>query len=128
MAGPVRVGNRGRSDFAHADRRARLPTLRIAAAQCSCLRRNRDKEPAKSPRSRGDDPMTARTRPPFRADHVGSILRSAAIKEARAKHEAGKLSDAELKAVEDREIEKIVKKQEEIGLLCATDGEYRRSW
>jgi 5-methyltetrahydropteroyltriglutamate--homocysteine methyltransferase len=72
--------------------------------------------------------MTARTRPPFRADHVGSILRSAAIKDARAKHEAGKLSDAELKAVEDREIEKIIKKQEEIGLQCATDGEYRRSW
>src|ERR1700740_246049 len=72
--------------------------------------------------------MTARTRPPFRADHVGSILRSAAIKDARAGHEAGKLGDAELKAVEDREIEKIVKKQEEIGLLCTTDGEYRRSW
>jgi 5-methyltetrahydropteroyltriglutamate--homocysteine methyltransferase len=72
--------------------------------------------------------MTARTRPPFRADHVGSILRSAAIKDARAKHEAGKLSDADLKAVEDREIDKIVRKQEEIGLQCATDGEYRRSW
>jgi 5-methyltetrahydropteroyltriglutamate--homocysteine methyltransferase len=72
--------------------------------------------------------MTARTKPPFRADHVGSILRSAPIKDARAKHEAGKLPDAELKAVEDREIEKIVKKQEEIGLQCATDGEYRRSW
>jgi 5-methyltetrahydropteroyltriglutamate--homocysteine methyltransferase len=72
--------------------------------------------------------MTARTKPPFRADHVGSILRSAPIKDARARHEAGKLSDAELEAVEDREIEKIVKKQEEIGLQCATDGEYRRSW
>jgi len=72
--------------------------------------------------------MTARTKPPFRADHVGSILRSAPIKDARAKHEAGKLPDAELKAVEDREIDKIVKKQEEIGLQCATDGEYRRSW
>jgi 5-methyltetrahydropteroyltriglutamate--homocysteine methyltransferase len=72
--------------------------------------------------------MTARTKPPFRADHVGSILRSAAIKDARAQHEAGKLSDAELKAVEDREIDKIVGKQEEIGLKCTTDGEYRRSW
>jgi 5-methyltetrahydropteroyltriglutamate--homocysteine methyltransferase len=49
--------------------------------------------------------MTARSKPPFRADHVGSILRSAPIKDARAKHEAGKLGDAELKAVEDREIE-----------------------
>jgi len=72
--------------------------------------------------------MTARSKPPFRADQVGSILRSPPIKDARAKHEAGKLGDAELKAVEDREIEKIVKKQEEIGLQCATDGEYRRSW
>jgi 5-methyltetrahydropteroyltriglutamate--homocysteine methyltransferase len=72
--------------------------------------------------------MTARTRPPFRADHVGSILRSAAIKDARARHEAGQLSDAQLKETEDREIEKIVRKQEDIGLQLATDGEYRRSW
>jgi 5-methyltetrahydropteroyltriglutamate--homocysteine methyltransferase len=72
--------------------------------------------------------MTARTKPPFRADHVGSILRSAAIKEARASHAGGRLSDAGLKEVEDREIEKIIKKQEEIGLELATDGEYRRSW
>src|SRR5262249_11312622 len=72
--------------------------------------------------------MTARTRPPFRADHVGSILRSAPIKDARARREAGKLPEPELKAVEDREIEKIVKKQEEIGLQCTTDGEYRRPW
>ena len=69
-----------------------------------------------------------RTKPPFRADHVGSILRTAPLKDARAKHAEGKLSDAALKAVEDREIEKIVKKQEEIGLKLATDGELRRSW
>jgi len=69
-----------------------------------------------------------RTKPPFRADHVGSILRSAAIKDARAKHAKGAITAAELKAVEDREIEGIVRKQEEIGLQLATDGEYRRSW
>ena len=69
-----------------------------------------------------------RTKPPFRADHVGSILRSAAIKEARAKREKGEIAAEALKAVEDREIEKIVRKQEEIGLKLATDGEYRRSW
>jgi len=69
-----------------------------------------------------------RSKPPFRADHVGSILRSAAIKDARAKHERGEVSAADLKAVEDREIGKITKKQEEIGLQLATDGEYRRSW
>src|SRR5262247_929387 len=69
-----------------------------------------------------------RTKPPFRADHVGSFLRPAALKEARAKREKGAITAAELKAVEDREIEKIIKKQEELGLQLATDGEFRRSW
>jgi 5-methyltetrahydropteroyltriglutamate--homocysteine methyltransferase len=69
-----------------------------------------------------------RTKPPFRADHVGSILRTAPVKEARAKHEKGEIGDAQLKEVEDREIEKIIRKQEEIGLKLATDGEFRRSW
>jgi len=69
-----------------------------------------------------------RNKPPFRADHVGSILRSAPIKEARAKRDKGEITADELKAVEDREIEKIIRKQEEIGLQLATDGEYRRSW
>jgi 5-methyltetrahydropteroyltriglutamate--homocysteine methyltransferase len=69
-----------------------------------------------------------RTTPPFRADHVGSLLRPAAVKEARAKRADGAISAAELKAVEDREIERLVKKQEEIGLQLATDGELRRSW
>src|SRR5882762_5157190 len=69
-----------------------------------------------------------RTKPPFRADHVGSFLRPAALKEARAKREKGAITAAELKAVEDREIERIVKKQEELGLQLATDGEFRRSW
>src|SRR5258707_11855766 len=69
-----------------------------------------------------------RTKPPFRADHVGSFLRPAALKEARAKREKGAITQAQLKSVEDREIEKIVKKQEELGLQLATDGEFRRSW
>jgi 5-methyltetrahydropteroyltriglutamate--homocysteine methyltransferase len=69
-----------------------------------------------------------RTKPPFRADHVGSILRSAPIKDARAKHEKGEITAADLARVEDGEIEKIIRKQEEIGLQLATDGEYRRSW
>jgi 5-methyltetrahydropteroyltriglutamate--homocysteine methyltransferase len=69
-----------------------------------------------------------RTKPPFRADHVGSFLRPAALKEARAKREKGAITPAELKAVEGREIEKIIKKQEELGLKLATDGEFRRSW
>ena len=66
--------------------------------------------------------------PPFRADQVGSLLRSAPLKEARARREANAITDAELKAVEDTEIEKIIRKQEEVGLQAITDGEYRRSW
>jgi 5-methyltetrahydropteroyltriglutamate--homocysteine methyltransferase len=69
-----------------------------------------------------------RTKPPFRADHVGSILRSAPLKEARTRREKGEITADQLKQVEDREIEKIVKKQEDIGLQLATDGEYRRAW
>src|SRR5882757_8707779 len=69
-----------------------------------------------------------RTTPPFRADHVGSLLRPAALKEARAKHAEKKITDAQLAEIEDREIEKAVRKQEEVGLRLATDGEFRRSW
>src|SRR5262245_7920235 len=69
-----------------------------------------------------------RTKPPFRADHVGSLLRPAALKEAREKRAKGAITPAELKAVEDREIERVIKKQEEAGLQAVTDGEFRRSW
>jgi 5-methyltetrahydropteroyltriglutamate--homocysteine methyltransferase len=72
--------------------------------------------------------MPQRTKPPFRADHVGSLLRPAALKEARAKHAKGEIDAAALKEVEDREVERVVRKQEEIGLNLATDGELRRSW
>ena len=69
-----------------------------------------------------------RTKPPFRADHVGSLLRPAALKEARARRATGEISAADLKTVEDREIERIIRKQEEVGLQSVTDGEFRRSW
>src|SRR5437899_6521199 len=69
-----------------------------------------------------------RTAPPFRADHVGSLLRPAALKEARAEHAEKKITDAQLAEIEDREIEKVIRKQEEVGLQLATDGEFRRSW
>jgi 5-methyltetrahydropteroyltriglutamate--homocysteine methyltransferase len=72
--------------------------------------------------------MALRTKPPFRADHVGSLLRPAALKEARTKFAKGEIDAAALKAVEDREIERVIKKQEEIGLQAITDGEFRRSW
>ena len=69
-----------------------------------------------------------RTKPPFRADMVGSLLRTAPVKQARAQREKGAITAAQLKEVEDREIEKIIKKQEEIGLKLVTDGEFRRAW
>jgi 5-methyltetrahydropteroyltriglutamate--homocysteine methyltransferase len=72
--------------------------------------------------------MTKRTKPPFRADHVGSLLRTALLKEARAKRESGKISAKELKAIEDREISTTIKKQEDIGLKAVTDGEFRRAF
>jgi 5-methyltetrahydropteroyltriglutamate--homocysteine methyltransferase len=74
-----------------------------------------------------DRPML-RQKPPFRADIVGSLLRTAPLKEARAKREKGAISAAQLTEIEDREIEKIIKKEEEVGLKVATDGEFRRSW
>ena len=67
-------------------------------------------------------------RPPFRADQVGSLLRSQPLKEARAARAAGKLDDLGLRTVEDSEIKKLIAKQEAIGLQAITDGEYRRSW
>jgi 5-methyltetrahydropteroyltriglutamate--homocysteine methyltransferase len=69
-----------------------------------------------------------RTTPPFRADHVGSLLRPPALKEARVKHGRNEISAEALRAIEDREIERAIRKQEEIGLKLATDGELRRTW
>ncbi len=70
-----------------------------------------------------------RTKPAFRADHVGSLLRTSALKEAREQHKRGEISAAVLEEVEDREIEQVVRKQEEVGLKSITDGDYRRiSW
>jgi 5-methyltetrahydropteroyltriglutamate--homocysteine methyltransferase len=70
-----------------------------------------------------------RTVPPFRADHVGSLLRSAALKEARLRRERGQVDTAALQAVEDREIITPIRRQQDVGLAAVTDGEYRRaSW
>ena len=72
--------------------------------------------------------MPPRTAPPFHADHVGSLLRTRPLKEARAKREKGEISSAELKAIENREIAAIIRMQEEIGLRAVTDGEFRRTF
>ena len=65
---------------------------------------------------------------PFRADAVGSYLRTDAIHEARDRFEAGTLDAAELTAIEDREILELIGKQEGVGLKAVTDGEFRRAW
>ena len=72
--------------------------------------------------------IAPRTRPPFRADHVGSLLRPPELREARAAHAAGTLAAAALRAVEDRCISKAIAAQESLGLRAATDGEYRRAY
>src|ERR1700733_9456759 len=74
------------------------------------------------------DRVGPRSRPPFRADHVGSLLRPRELAEARAARKAGTLSAEALRAVEDRCIEAAIRRQEELGLRAATDGEYRRAY
>src|SRR5215218_3959726 len=73
--------------------------------------------------------MTLRTSPPFRADHVGSLLRPPGLLRAREDRAAGRISGEELRAVEDAAIRDVVAMQREVGLRSATDGEFRRtSW
>ena len=71
--------------------------------------------------------MSARTSPPFRADHVGSLLRPPELRQAREKREKGEISAAQLREVEDRCIRDAVKMQEDVGMQGITDGEFRRT-
>jgi len=72
--------------------------------------------------------MAQRTAPPFRADHVGSLLRPTELHEARAKAKRGEMSADALRALQDRHIREAVAKQESIGMQLVTDGEFRRDW
>jgi len=73
--------------------------------------------------------MAPRDDPPFRADHVGSLLRPPELLQAREDHAAGRVDDDELRAVEDAAIRDVVKLQRDVGLRTVTDGEFRRaSW
>jgi 5-methyltetrahydropteroyltriglutamate--homocysteine methyltransferase len=73
--------------------------------------------------------MAARTKPPFRADHVGSLLRPPELLRAREDAAAARIGPDELIAIEDDAIRDAVRMQEEVGLRSATDGELRRtSW
>ena len=69
-----------------------------------------------------------RTQPPFRCDHVGSLLRPADLMQARAEHARGEIDADALRAVEDKAIADVVRKQENVGLPCVTDGEFRRAY
>jgi 5-methyltetrahydropteroyltriglutamate--homocysteine methyltransferase len=71
--------------------------------------------------------MSPRTSPPFRADHVGSLLRPPRLHQAREDFAAGRIEAAGLRAIEDEEIARAVRMQEEVGLQSATDGEFRRA-
>src|SRR4051794_32909730 len=73
--------------------------------------------------------MSARTSPPFRADHVGSLLRPPELLEARDKHARGEIDDDALREAEDAAITDVVRLQQDAGVKSATDGEFRRaSW
>jgi len=69
-----------------------------------------------------------RATPPFRADHVGSLLRPQYLKEARAQRERGEITSLQLKETEDRAIRELIAKEESIGLEGITDGEFRRAF
>lgn len=69
-----------------------------------------------------------RQKAPFRADMVGSLLRTAPLKEARERRARGEIDAAALRAVEDAEITKLIARQQEIGLKGITDGEFRRAF
>ena len=72
--------------------------------------------------------MSVRTKPPFRADHVGSFLRPAVLLEARERVRKNEISRAQLREVEDAAIRDVVRFQEDAGLSGITDGEYRRTY
>ncbi len=74
-----------------------------------------------------ETPTGRRTRPPFRADHVGSLLRPPELMKAREDHQAGQIDDEELRVAEDEAIRSVVKMQHDVGLQSATDGEFRRA-
>src|SRR5215831_18677431 len=72
--------------------------------------------------------MNTVARPPFRADHVGSLLRPAELHQARARAAKGEIDRSALRAAEDKYIREVVALQESVGLQAITDGEFRPDW
>lgn len=89
---------------------------------------NRDNNKHGNESQHNGETASPRQKTPLRADIVGSFLRPAELKEARAAHAAGQLDDDALRAVEDRLIADLIRKQKEHGLKVITDGEFRRSY
>jgi 5-methyltetrahydropteroyltriglutamate--homocysteine methyltransferase len=75
---------------------------------------------------RGSVRMSARTRPPFRADHVGSLLRPQSLLKAREERARDAISAEDLRRIEDEAVREVVRRQEDVGLQAVTDGEFRR--
>src|SRR3984893_11448651 len=120
------------------DQRGRL-ALVVRPHPVDVAGRERDRRPGAGARQRPgltgavhfrrEDPMSVRTTPPFRADHVGSLLRPRALLQAREDAARGAISANDLRAIEDDAIRDAVGMQEDLGLCSVTDGEFRRaSW
>src|SRR4051794_32498447 len=95
-----------------------------ATGHAAACRRRSSSPSMREPYRYADATMLAVDSPPFRADHVGSLLRPPALLGARAAHAAGDLSGDELRALEDDAIRAVVAMQEDVGLRAATDGEF----
>src|SRR5690242_3586023 len=67
-----------------------------------------------------------RGEPPFHADHVGSLLRPKTLRQARSQYARKEIDAGRLREIEDTEIRRVILKQEELGLVAVTDGEFRR--
>src|SRR3954447_61761 len=104
-------------------------SLPVPAPQIARSPKGRGKGAARGPAVDHAAGMTDSSGPPFRADHVGSLLRPANLLDARARHAVGEIDDAELRGIEDEAIADVVRLQRDVGLRTATDGEFRRaSW
>ena len=72
--------------------------------------------------------MARNNKPPFRADHVGSLLRPKSVLDARERRKRGDINAEELREIENQAIKQVVKQQEDVGLQAITDGEFRRAY
>jgi 5-methyltetrahydropteroyltriglutamate--homocysteine methyltransferase len=125
QAGPVRGQNYRQPTRPDQPQKIPLSAWEELWDFCAAMRLVKCLRKRSSARKSGE---TMPARPPFRADHVGSLLRPPELHAARERAGRGELSAQGLKEVEDRAIREVVKLQESIGLEAVTDGEFRRGW